>query len=266
MSYRIGDVSKLLGIPIETIRFYEKENILNPARKADSKYRIYDTWDIFFLMECIKYRSFHFSVKEIAQIIHKESMQYYIEKIRKKRVELHQQIEKEVLLERYMTNYERKLETVALNEGNYWFTISPKKYFIVYTSSEKDNYNDIDLDVKLFPEWLKFVPFVEFGQHISKEAAIDLKYADKCNWSLIVEESYIDLLNIPLDKSVQEIPEQLCLSTIINAGNKGEMTSDLIEPVLKHLEETEYMLIGDIEGNLLTRVHENGSHCRYLVY
>jgi transcriptional regulator, MerR family len=30
MAYRIGEVSKLLGLPVETIRYYEKEQIIAP--------------------------------------------------------------------------------------------------------------------------------------------------------------------------------------------------------------------------------------------
>lgn len=264
MSYKIGDVSKLLGLPVETIRFYEKEHILNPARSDNGKYRMYDTWDIFFLMECMKYRNLNFTVKDIAQVLHKESIDYCVEKIRTKRQKLHHKIEIDQMLENYMTNYERKLETIALNEGNFWFTKTPKKKYIIYTSSEKDNYQDIDLSVSLFPEWLKYVPFVEFGQHISIEVKHDIKQANKCKWSLIVDETYIDALGIPLDNSVQEIPQQLCLSTIINAGNKGDMSAEQLAPALNYLEHTDYTLSGDIIGNLLTRVHKNGDHCRFL--
>jgi Cd(II)/Pb(II)-responsive transcriptional regulator len=38
---RIGDLSAATGIPVETIRFYEREGLPPTARRADNNYRVY---------------------------------------------------------------------------------------------------------------------------------------------------------------------------------------------------------------------------------
>ena len=38
---RIGDLAEATGAPVETIRFYEREGLLPPARRADNNYRVY---------------------------------------------------------------------------------------------------------------------------------------------------------------------------------------------------------------------------------
>jgi Cd(II)/Pb(II)-responsive transcriptional regulator len=38
---RIGDLATATGIPVETIRFYEREGLLPKARRADNNYRVY---------------------------------------------------------------------------------------------------------------------------------------------------------------------------------------------------------------------------------
>lgn len=38
---RIGDLAAATGIPVETIRFYEREGLLPQARRADNNYRVY---------------------------------------------------------------------------------------------------------------------------------------------------------------------------------------------------------------------------------
>jgi Cd(II)/Pb(II)-responsive transcriptional regulator len=38
---RIGDLAAATGIPVETIRFYEREGLLPKARRADNNYRVY---------------------------------------------------------------------------------------------------------------------------------------------------------------------------------------------------------------------------------
>lgn len=38
---RIGDLADATGTPVETIRFYEREGLLPPPRRADNNYRMY---------------------------------------------------------------------------------------------------------------------------------------------------------------------------------------------------------------------------------
>lgn len=38
---RIGELSEATGTPVETVRFYEREGLLPPARRADNNYRMY---------------------------------------------------------------------------------------------------------------------------------------------------------------------------------------------------------------------------------
>ena len=54
---KISDVAKMPGLPVETIRFYEKEGIVSPERNDNSGYREYSLWDVFKLVACMEYRS-----------------------------------------------------------------------------------------------------------------------------------------------------------------------------------------------------------------
>lgn len=38
---RIGELATATGTPVETVRFYEREGLLPPARRADNNYRMY---------------------------------------------------------------------------------------------------------------------------------------------------------------------------------------------------------------------------------
>ena len=39
---RIGELAKLLGTTTKTLRFYEEVGLLNPVRRSESAYRLYD--------------------------------------------------------------------------------------------------------------------------------------------------------------------------------------------------------------------------------
>lgn len=58
MEYKIGEVSKILNISKEMIRYYEKQGILKPSRKEDNNYRTYSVMDVFLLMELFAINQF----------------------------------------------------------------------------------------------------------------------------------------------------------------------------------------------------------------
>lgn len=264
MSLRIGEVSKLLDLPVETIRFYEQQDIIKPSRKKDSKYRTYETWDIFYLLDCMKYRNLDFSVKDISRILHTEALDFLVEKIETKEETVRREIQYKILLTEYLENYKRKLETIALNQGNFWFCRQPERKYLFCTKREGETYSDFDYTNPLFAAWMKKSPFVGAAQHISLE---DLSSRDTVNrdfWSLIIESHYIPILQLPENKSVKTIPSQLCLSTIINAGDRGELSLKLLGPAISYIHQSGYRICDEITGNLLVRIHQKDKYCRYL--
>lgn len=62
---KIGDLAKKCGIPVETIRYYEKEGLLPTPNRTDNNYRIYSKIHeerLIFIRHC---RSLDMSLDEI---------------------------------------------------------------------------------------------------------------------------------------------------------------------------------------------------------
>ncbi|WP_337865546.1 heavy metal-responsive transcriptional regulator [Ignavibacterium sp.] len=67
--YFIGALAKEAGLNIETIRYYEKMNLLpKPRRKQDSNYRIYDEDDLKRLIFIKRAKELGFTLKEIKEL------------------------------------------------------------------------------------------------------------------------------------------------------------------------------------------------------
>ena len=65
MKYKAGEFSKLAGINSETLRYYEKNNLLMPSEKTDSGYRIYNDESLKQINFIKQAKTFGFSLKEI---------------------------------------------------------------------------------------------------------------------------------------------------------------------------------------------------------
>lgn len=66
---RIGDLSRATGLPVETIRYYERESLLPPAARADNNYRVYQPAHLerlAFIRQC---RSLDMALDEIRALL-----------------------------------------------------------------------------------------------------------------------------------------------------------------------------------------------------
>ena len=64
--YKIGEFSKISGLSIKTLRYYDKEGILVPAdRKSDNAYRLYDEKNYKRALFIKSLRQLDFSISEI---------------------------------------------------------------------------------------------------------------------------------------------------------------------------------------------------------
>ena len=68
-NYRIGDVTRLLGISADTLRYYEKIRLLPAINRTDSGIRVYLERDLSRLRFIRRAQKMQFSLKEIAELL-----------------------------------------------------------------------------------------------------------------------------------------------------------------------------------------------------
>ena len=68
--YSIGETAKLLGVSTQTLRYYDRENILKPVHINDQTGYRYYSYTQFHIIDRIKYlQGFGLSLEEIGAII-----------------------------------------------------------------------------------------------------------------------------------------------------------------------------------------------------
>jgi len=68
-TYRIGDLASLLDVPVETIRYYERESLLPKPARSDGNYRLYAEGErarLEFILHC---RALDMSLQEIRTLL-----------------------------------------------------------------------------------------------------------------------------------------------------------------------------------------------------
>lgn len=65
----VNKVSKLTGVSVRTLQYYDKIGLLKPASYTESGYRLYDDTALETLQQILLFRELEFSLKEIKKIL-----------------------------------------------------------------------------------------------------------------------------------------------------------------------------------------------------
>lgn len=65
----VHEVSKLTGVSIRTLQYYDKIGLLKPANHSESGYRLYNDADMERLQQILLFKELEFPLKEIKIII-----------------------------------------------------------------------------------------------------------------------------------------------------------------------------------------------------
>lgn len=68
MNYSIGEVSELLHLSRDMIRYYEKQGTIHSKRNKTNNYRYYDEMDIFWLLEAMQHKSWGINISDISKV------------------------------------------------------------------------------------------------------------------------------------------------------------------------------------------------------
>jgi DNA-binding transcriptional MerR regulator len=67
--WRVNEVSKLTGVSIRTLQYYDRIGLLHPAEYTEAGYRLYDDAALETLQQILLFRELEFPLKDIKEII-----------------------------------------------------------------------------------------------------------------------------------------------------------------------------------------------------
>lgn len=65
----IGQLARQAGVPIDTVRYYERQHLLPTARRSAGGYRVFDSGDLTRLQFIRRAKALGFSLEEIGELL-----------------------------------------------------------------------------------------------------------------------------------------------------------------------------------------------------
>lgn len=73
--YQISKMAKVLGIAPETLRYYEKKQIISPQKDMGNSYRSFSMNDLCMLSKVRSFMKYGYSLEEANQLVHSENIE-----------------------------------------------------------------------------------------------------------------------------------------------------------------------------------------------
>lgn len=263
--YKIGTISKLLGIPIQTLHYFEQCGFVTPTKDNKSNYRYYNAWDVNFLMDSRYLRSFEFSNPEIEEMINRDDFQAMNTRFanqERKLLELIQHYQ-DVLDELHCEK-----ERIGRHQdylGIFKTDKSPRVFFNPYRRN--NDYVAAGKGGSGVPDitpWMDSMPFVKATFQIPLDSLASGKQEDiEYIWGFSVPTGKVRELPLTVDENALYCPSRQCLYTVFKAYGRNTFTSCLCEQVLQPIWDRGYEVTESLIGRLLMRIHEDGVFTRY---
>ena len=121
--YKIGKVSKLTGLSLRTIRYYDEQGLLNAKRTAGGQ-RYYSDQDVVYLKRIVELKGLDFSLEEISRIIKLKDSdtsgdERRQELLRQYRSKFSEDLERMKKLQKHIEELEWHVKQLEMAEGSF---------------------------------------------------------------------------------------------------------------------------------------------------
>ena len=249
---KINELSKLTGIPIETIRLYRKEGFLHPKRLANGYYD-YSMEDYASLLHLKKLRSFDFSLEEIKQSEHSDDIEEYLEHFTEAEQRLKQEIHS-IQQKIKFIHFERNHVLSSMHTADTNVSINQS------VDEKIDIYPPYPANIPTFSRNSDFFLYTTTPIFISK----DILNGPVTNTNITVKvgigtyRSIYEKMHLSIPKKAVIIPNGICLSQIIRMHDLTSLNLAQLEPMMDYAKQIGKPFLSDTTGYLAGITYEKG--------
>lgn len=254
--YTIGEISKLLGLSAQAVRYYEKKEIINPSHSEGSGYRYYTTWDFHMLIRARYYRGLGLSIEETAEILKEEKLI----NVNKKLKEQEKKIEENIIMNINLLNQIRKSQSF-INDyseqiGKYSIRTRPG----IYRINTQKCYTLVasEIEKETIRKWAEKTPFL-FSTAVFPKEFVENKNKE-FHFGLGVEEKFVEFLKLEKNDFVEYFPPCLCIYTCIPSRSTTILTYESLKGAFEYMKDNGLVISGDIVTQVYSMTKPNDEY------
>ena len=258
MKYKISDTSKMIDIPIDTIRYYEKIGIISPERKGT--YRYFSEEDIYLMCEYKKMRSYGLTPDDIHNFYEISNIEDYADEFEKIRADCKKRADFYVTLEKSMSKSVDMLKNIDEYIGKFQESKMEGRY---YTDFYKNH--NIEEYHAIWNQWVHdYYPFVEYIAVWDINEGESDNITNNAMWANAISEEKIKGLSISTNEYVNKIEAGDALFTVITRYDDILVDRPFLDEINKELHSRGLCVNGKLVGKMMARIKEEDRIKRYI--
>lgn len=249
---KINELSKLTAINTETIRMYRNLGFLHPE-KLENGYYDYSMQDYASIIHLKKLRAFDFSLQDIHESEHLDSLEEYLSRFKKVEIELHKEIESiQKKIDFIHFEMEHVLSTMSTYDANVSLNQSVDTKIDIYPPFEMNQL----VDPTTYSNYFLYTTTPIF---ISKDILNgDIK--DEIIETNVGIGTYLSIyqkMHVEIPDNAITIPNGLCITQIVYMKDLTHINILDIAPMINYAKKLNKKFISDTTGYLVGVTYED---------
>lgn len=250
--YKIGEFSKYMGVTPDFLKHYEQYGLIQPYT-TESNYRYYSFEKAAEIIECVRFKNWGFSLKEMKNLIQDADLDEIMDSYRSKIDEMQKTIHYyQVLIDEF---YRFEKFITSLNE--HWTIEYIDEAVFLPHSNNRDFLENPNI-YRIMEQWTKWMPVVHSCQRIYD--CFDENKQPYSHWGYSVLKQFADENELLTCEPCEIIPKRKCLviKNSISDSQKNSRINETINSVNSILEEYGFVPDGEILRIVYQYSHEDG--------
>ena len=249
---KINELSKLTSINTETIRMYRNLGFLHP-KKLENGYYDYSMQDYASIIHLKKLRAFDFSLQDIHESEHLDSLEEYLSRFKEVEIELHKEIESiQKKIDLIHFEMEHVLSTMSTYDANVSLNQSVDTKIDIYPPFETNQL----IDPTTYSNYFLYTTTPIF---ISKDILNgDIK--DEIIETKVGIGTYLSIyqkMHVEIPDNAITIPNGLCITQIVYMKDLTHINILDIAPMMNYAKKLNKKFISDTTGYLVGVTYED---------
>lgn len=263
MKYCIGEFAAILGVTADTLRLYEKHNIVKPTKDNSNNYRYFNDLDARDLLMSRWYRSMDIPLPDVALLMKESSLEQVMDQMQYTQQNLEDEIRQKTMLLNKINEIHKEFSDI----GSSLYTCKLKKLPGMYRLKQTDKNALLNNDIvkSLVNTWMDMLPYAfysfkieDMGTLLSEQENFDY------SWGLTLSEAEAQKFNMDTDENVEYISPSACISATMLCTDGQYITKSSLQFMIDYMKDNHYKIAGDVVGKLLLTEKNEGHNRSYL--
>ncbi len=248
MKYKIGEFCRLLGVSPDTLRYYERCNLLSTDKNPENKYRLFNKRDALDIWSLHMLRSLDMSLRDIETLRRQGSIEAQKNYLHEREKALAHEIQKLAI------KRERLIQLSKL------YDLVHKVNEVICQENMASNYallllgEDCRIDKNMLdeiPDWVSCLPFTYFAVDISYNSLLSAGDGLSISLGVGILEENVEKAGLKLGPHALYTPQNTRVATTLCTNDLFGLTKKDIAPVFSYIEENKLRITGPASGRII---------------